>query len=97
VTGLTALSHLAGAWADGIQDIKVPGTAWTAGFPHPHHSRVRVLTHIKRLDDCFGQFLARVSCPCGASRHIEPEVLAPCGLVNDARGSGAAAALLAVR
>jgi hypothetical protein len=37
---------------------------------------VRVLAHIKKLDDCFGQFLVRVSCPCGASRHIEPEALA---------------------
>jgi hypothetical protein len=37
---------------------------------------VRVLTHIKKLDDCFGQFLVRVSCACGASRHIEPEALA---------------------
>jgi hypothetical protein len=34
-----------------------------------------VLTHIKKLDDCFGQFLVRVSCVCGASRHIEPEAL----------------------
>lgn len=38
--------------------------------------RVRVLTHIKKLDDAFGQFLVRVSCPCGASRHIKPEALA---------------------
>jgi hypothetical protein len=37
---------------------------------------VRVLPHIKKLDDCFGDFLVRVSCPCGASRHIEPEALA---------------------
>jgi hypothetical protein len=37
---------------------------------------VPVLTHIKRLDDCFGEFLVRVSCACGASRHIEPEALA---------------------
>jgi hypothetical protein len=37
---------------------------------------VRVLAHIKKLDDCFGQFLVRVSCPCGSSRHIEPETLA---------------------
>jgi hypothetical protein len=37
---------------------------------------VRVLAYIKKLDDCFGQFLVRVSCPCGASRHIEPEALA---------------------
>jgi hypothetical protein len=32
--------------------------------------------HVKKLNDCFGQFLVRVSCPCGASRHIEPEALA---------------------
>jgi hypothetical protein len=38
--------------------------------------RVRFLAHIKKLDDCFGQFLVRVTCPCGASRHIEPEALA---------------------
>ena len=35
-----------------------------------------MLTHIKKLDDCFGQFLVRVSCVCGASRHNEPEGLA---------------------
>ena len=37
---------------------------------------MRILAHIKKLDGCFGQFLVRVSCPCGASRHIEPEALA---------------------
>jgi hypothetical protein len=37
---------------------------------------VRELARIQKLDDCFGQFLVRVSCACGASRHIEPEVLA---------------------
>jgi hypothetical protein len=37
---------------------------------------VRVLTHIRRLDDCFGQFLVRVICDCGACREIEPEALA---------------------
>ena len=37
---------------------------------------MRVLPHIKRLDECFGDFLVRVTCPCGASRHIEPEALA---------------------
>jgi hypothetical protein len=37
---------------------------------------VRVLTHIKRLDDALGDFLVRISCPCGASRHIDPEALA---------------------
>jgi hypothetical protein len=42
----------------------------------PHYARVRVLPHIKRLDDALGDFLVRVTCPCGASRHIEPEALA---------------------
>jgi hypothetical protein len=41
-----------------------------------HDAGVRVLAHIKKLDDCFGDFLVRVSCVCGASRHIEPEALA---------------------
>jgi hypothetical protein len=41
-----------------------------------HHAPVRVLPHIKKLDDCFGDFVVRVNCPCGASRHIEPEALA---------------------
>lgn len=36
----------------------------------------RVLPHIKKLDDCFGQFIVRVSCPCGAARDIEPVALA---------------------
>jgi hypothetical protein len=39
-------------------------------------ARVRVLPHIKRLDDALGDFIVRVTCPCGASRHIEPEALA---------------------
>ena len=37
---------------------------------------VRMLAHIKKLDDCFGQFLVRVVCDCGACREIEPEALA---------------------
>jgi hypothetical protein len=37
---------------------------------------VRALTHIKKLDDCFGQFLVRVVCECGAVREIEHEALA---------------------
>ena len=41
-----------------------------------HHAPVRVLPHIKRLDDCFGDFQVRVTCPYGASRHIAPEALA---------------------
>jgi hypothetical protein len=40
------------------------------------HALVRVLPHIKKLDDALGDFLVRVTCPCGASRHIEPEALA---------------------
>lgn len=41
-----------------------------------HHSGVRVLTHIKKLEDCLGQFLVRVICDCGFGREIEPEGLA---------------------
>ena len=40
---------------------------------------VRVLPHIQKLDDCFGQFLVRVVCDCGACREIEPEALARSG------------------
>jgi len=35
-----------------------------------------VLTHIKKLDDCFGQFMVRVTCPCGFTREVTPEALA---------------------
>jgi len=41
-----------------------------------HHAGVRVLPHIKKLDDALGDFIVRVTCPCGASRHIEPVALA---------------------
>jgi hypothetical protein len=37
---------------------------------------VRVLTHFKKLDDCFGDFTVRVICDCGFVREIEPEALA---------------------
>jgi hypothetical protein len=43
---------------------------------HQHRAPVRVFAHIKKLDDCFGQFLVRVVCECGAMREIEPEALA---------------------
>jgi hypothetical protein len=36
----------------------------------PRHVRVRVLLHVKKLDDCFGQFLVRVICECGACREM---------------------------
>lgn len=54
-------------------------TKWTLDLlprAPEHHSPVRVLPHITKLDDCFGDFLVRVTCPCGVSRHIEPEALA---------------------
>ena len=37
---------------------------------------MRLLPHIKRLDDCFGDFLVRVVCACGACREIQPQALA---------------------
>ena len=37
---------------------------------------VRVLPHVKKLDGALGDFIVRVTCPCGAARHIEPEALA---------------------
>jgi len=37
---------------------------------------VRVLPHVKKLDDALGDFIVRGTCPRGASRHIEPEALA---------------------
>jgi len=51
-------------------------TAWTVAPDHLHHSPVRVLSHIKKLDDCFGQFLVRVVCLCGSVREIDPQTLA---------------------
>jgi len=41
----------------------------------PHHAPVRVLPHVKKLDDVLGDFIVRVTCPCGTCRHIEPESL----------------------
>ena len=35
-----------------------------------------MLTHIEKLDDCFGQFPVRVSYSCGSVCEIEPGVLA---------------------
>lgn len=36
---------------------------------------VRVLPHIKKLDDALAQFLVRITCKCGAYRIAEPEAL----------------------
>jgi hypothetical protein len=43
---------------------------------YQHYASVRVPPHIKRLDDCFGDFLVRVVCDCGACREIQPQALA---------------------
>jgi len=50
--------------------------AWTTPQNRSHHASVRVLPHIKRLDDCFSDFLVRVVCECGACREIQPQALA---------------------
>jgi len=47
-----------------------------ARISRQHHVPVRVLPHIKRLDDCFGDFLVRVVCECGVCREIQPQALA---------------------
>lgn len=47
-----------------------------------HHLAVRVLPQIKRLDGCFGDFLVRVVCECGACREIQPQALARDGAGN---------------
>ena len=44
----------------------------------PHHALVRVLPHVKKLDDALGDFIVRVTCPCGAPRRN----LAPADNVN---------------
>jgi hypothetical protein len=37
---------------------------------------VRIPTDIKKLDDCFGDFLVRVTCKCGAELEVTPEARA---------------------
>jgi len=37
-----------------------------------------MLTLTKRLDDCFGDFLVRVVCKCGACREIQPQSFRDC-------------------
>jgi len=36
-----------------------------ASADRSHHSSMRVLALIKKLDDCFDPFLVRVNCRCG--------------------------------
>jgi len=38
---------------------------------------MRALPHIKKLEDCFGDFLVHVKCQCGHVRTIRPTALAP--------------------
>jgi hypothetical protein len=57
---LLAVSH---AWARGPTAVQWPtvfATAWTSQQIRSHRLAVRVLAHIKKLDDCFGDFLVRV-------------------------------------
>jgi hypothetical protein len=75
----------------GIQRLPQRSTAWTPAPRRSHHSPVRVLAHIKKLDDCFGDFLVRVTCKCGAVREITPEALARLvgwSAILDGRGRG---------
>src|SRR5579862_8131727 len=51
-------------------------TVWTSQRAAAHHSRVRVLTHIARLSDCFGFFDVRITCVCGGRREIDARELA---------------------
>ena len=52
------------------------GTGWTTAPLASTIPPVRVLTHIKKLDDSFGDFRVRVICECGSCREIEPKALA---------------------
>jgi hypothetical protein len=47
---------------------------WTPQASYQHGASVGGLPPIE--DDCFGDFLGRVLCRCGTSRHTEPETLA---------------------
>ena len=73
---LTDAEHVAATAGLAVQCRAGDSTAWTSTPSYSQHSPVRVLAHIKKLDDCFGQFLVRVTCKCGAVREITPEALA---------------------
>jgi hypothetical protein len=59
-----------------------------------HYAPVRVLPHIKRLDDCFGDFLVRVTCPAGIAPHRVRTACADRRKVGDARETRGKHALL---
>ena len=62
--------------ADDIQRSAVSRTGWTTDCSVSYALPMRTLPDIKKLDDCFGMFLVRVTCKCGASRDIPPDALA---------------------
>jgi hypothetical protein len=58
-------------------ELRIEPGVWIAGEKgrrrslasgQPSAPCARALTHIKKLDDCFGQFLVRVICDCSAYR-----------------------------
>ena len=51
-------------------------TAWTQDWRRGTLSPVRTLSHIKKLDDALGDFLVRITCPCGIHRTVDPASLA---------------------
>ena len=53
-----------------VQYMRPANTAWTRQVVHLADDPVRVLAHIKKLNDCFGQFLVRAVCDCGACREV---------------------------
>src|SRR5579862_9459119 len=63
-------------WAALIQLWRRAETGFTDGARRRQHSGMRVLPHIRKLDDAFGQFRVRITCGCGASRECEPAALA---------------------
>lgn len=59
-----------------LQPLAGRRAGFTASGQQRHDLCVRVLAHIKKLDDAFGQFRVRITCGCGASRECEPVALA---------------------
>lgn len=60
-----------------VQYTTILATAWTAAATRGTILGVRTLSHIKKLDDCFGLFLVRVTCMTSKTwRDVDPEALA---------------------
>ena len=65
---------------------------------YQHHARVRVLPHIEKLDDCFGDFIVAGHLPVrGVARHRAGSARPAGGQEGDAGGAGDPDALLTVR